>query len=188
VEGAWLSHDPAGYVDSPDLYSYAAANPIDFVDPMGAQLNVTPSSTAVYNNRNDTPDHTHSNNTIGLTPKPAWKINDIVHQNDWLLNPLGDIYNSTKSWAPPIYYAGYAATGALIGGFELMQNPVHYGLVEPATGAWSLLKASSPWYMMVDPKGALGSANGIGSGLINFAANPAEGSFQMGRGRRIVCR
>ena len=33
--GAWLSPDPLGYVDSPNLYAYARQNPIDFVDPSG---------------------------------------------------------------------------------------------------------------------------------------------------------
>lgn len=33
--GLWLSHDPLGYVDSPNLYAYAGQNPIDFADPSG---------------------------------------------------------------------------------------------------------------------------------------------------------
>ena len=33
--GAWLAQDPLGYVDSPNLYTYAAQNPIDNVDPSG---------------------------------------------------------------------------------------------------------------------------------------------------------
>lgn len=33
--GLWLSHDPLGYVDSPNLYAYAAQNPIDYADPTG---------------------------------------------------------------------------------------------------------------------------------------------------------
>ena len=36
--GAWLSPDPLGYVDSPNLYAYARQNPIDFVDPSGRGL------------------------------------------------------------------------------------------------------------------------------------------------------
>ncbi len=33
--GLWLSHDPLGYVDSPNLYAYAGHNPIDYADPSG---------------------------------------------------------------------------------------------------------------------------------------------------------
>lgn len=33
--GLWLSHDPLGSVDSPNLYAYARQNPIDYADPSG---------------------------------------------------------------------------------------------------------------------------------------------------------
>ncbi|HVZ38854.1 MAG TPA: RHS repeat-associated core domain-containing protein, partial [Candidatus Kapabacteria bacterium] len=33
--GAWLSPDPLGYADSANLYSYAAGNPVDRIDPSG---------------------------------------------------------------------------------------------------------------------------------------------------------
>ncbi len=33
--GLWLSHDPLGTVDSPNLYAYAGQNPIDYADPSG---------------------------------------------------------------------------------------------------------------------------------------------------------
>lgn len=35
--GRWTSADPAGYVDGPNLYTYAKANPIRYADPNGTQ-------------------------------------------------------------------------------------------------------------------------------------------------------
>ncbi len=36
--GLWLSHDPLGVIDSPNLYAYAAQNPIDYADPTGLAI------------------------------------------------------------------------------------------------------------------------------------------------------
>lgn len=33
--GRWLSGDPAGYVDGPNLYAYVGQNPWNFIDPLG---------------------------------------------------------------------------------------------------------------------------------------------------------
>ena len=37
-DGAFLSPDPSGYVDSPSLYPYAAQDPINNIDPNGEML------------------------------------------------------------------------------------------------------------------------------------------------------
>ncbi|KAL5331064.1 hypothetical protein ACEPPN_000593 [Leptodophora sp. 'Broadleaf-Isolate-01'] len=43
--GRWISCDPAGFVDGPDLYAYARLNPVRFDDPGGTQSADTPKQT-----------------------------------------------------------------------------------------------------------------------------------------------
>ncbi len=40
--GRWLTTDPAGPVDDPNLYRYVHSNPVTFVDPTGLQTTTTP--------------------------------------------------------------------------------------------------------------------------------------------------
>ena len=38
MQGRWLTRDPLGMVDGPNIYSYVRANPINFIDPMGTGI------------------------------------------------------------------------------------------------------------------------------------------------------
>jgi RHS repeat-associated protein len=176
VEGAWLSQDPAAYVDSPDLYCYAGANPIDHVDPHGAQYNVSGGFHPMPESTNP------QGRTIGLPSKADWKVQEVVHRGDAVWNTLGDVYGATKYAAPGIYFGGYAASGALIGGFEVARDPWQFGVVKPVGGIWTLAKASSPVYMAFAPKEAMESQNSIGLGIVNSVTHPEEGAFEFGRG------
>jgi RHS repeat-associated protein len=40
--GQWISEDPAGFVDGPNLHAYVRNNPIGFVDPDGRQAQALP--------------------------------------------------------------------------------------------------------------------------------------------------
>jgi len=135
-EGLYITEDPLGYVDGPNLYQYGLNNPVNFSDPLGLQTAVEPSPQV------DLP--IPANDNFVLRPQP---LPSVPPEAPLLLGP-GAFEGPTPYL---LAFAGGWRIGTFVG--DLRPNP---------SVNWTFndsIREDLTWLLLVAEKGGTDEAN-----------------------------